>query len=257
MPEGFGIPPTVSPTNAQPMGMQPVQLQQQPQQATWAPGMPVRGPQPISPANRQAARPQPQQQLPFRRVYYKTLQKGSLVSCQYTFWKHDPSPLIVVTDVFPDRIRGVNLHYLTFNYVKSLLSHYCGKGHFNYKFIMHDPYIVNAFRTYKKAGLRKVQMLDCDIINQELKVRRSFNPQEIKEIRKQIRQQLRRRVNPNAAELAKQYTEMVSRASGFQQPGIMQDGRKTFQPQIPQVLQVPQGTIPGRPASIPGQPASG
>ena len=197
-----------------------------------------------------------QQQLPFRRVYYKTLQKGSLISCQYTFWKHDPNPLVVVTDVMSDKIRGVNLHYLTFNYVRTILSHYCGKPHFGYKFIMHDPYIVNAFRTYKRLGLRKVQMLDCDIINKELKVRRSFNPQEIKEIRKQLRQQLRQRVNPNAAELAQQYTEMISKTPGFEAlPADMrQDGRRIFRPQAPMP---PQGTIPGQSASIPGQPASG
>ena len=261
MPEGFGLPPT----NAQPATAGPQQVGQ-----IWAPGMPTQRPAmppartPQSPQAPRAPKATPESQLPFRRVYYKTLRKGSLISCQYTFWKHDANPLIVVTDVgigpqvgLPEGvpgIRGVNLHYLTFNYVRSVLQQYCGKQHFGYKFIMHDPYIVNAFRTYKRMGLRKVQMLDCDVINQELQTRRSLNPQEIKEIRKQIRQQLRQRVNPNAAELAKQYTGMIGTSQDFENQAAQPDGRRIFRPSAPAPVQ---GTIPGQPASIPGRPASG
>ncbi len=206
-------------------------------------------------------RPAIEQQLPFRRIYYKTIQSGSLISSQYMFWKHDPFPLILVTDVNPPKapnsIRGINLHYLTFRYVKNLLSHYCDKSHFGYKFIMHDPYIVNAFRTYKRTGLRKIQMLDCEGISKELNVRRSFNPQELKEIKKQIRQQLRKQVNPSAAELAKQYIEMISPAPGFSplSQEMRQDARRAFRPSPEQSI-APQGTMPGQPASIPGRPTS-
>ena len=243
MPNGMslGLPPG-------PQGPRPSPGRQQATpQAAWAPGMQ----RPIGPP------PAIAQQLPFRRIYYKTMQKGTLISGQYMFWKHDPHPLVLVTDVFPDRIRGINLHYLTFRYVKNLLSHYCDKAHFGYKFIMHDHYIVNAFRTYKRAGLRKIQMLDCEGITKELNVRRSLNPQELKVIRKQIRQQLRKQVNPSAAELAKQYVEMISPAPGFETlpPGMRQDARRAFRPAPEQPI-TPQGTVPGQPASIPGRPAS-
>jgi hypothetical protein len=141
--------------------------------------------------------------------------------------------------------------------VKNLLSHYCDKSHFDYKFIKHDPYIVNAFRTYKRAGLRNIQMLDCESISKELNVRRSLNPQELKLIRQQIRQQLRKQVNPSAAELAKQYVEMISPAAGFEPlaQGMRQDARRAFRPGVEQPTTT-QGIVPGQPASIPGRSTS-
>ena len=189
---------------------------------------------------RQAAVMQQQHQrltqaLPFRRVYYKSLKKGSLVYAQYIFWSHDPNPLFLVTDnphpKYPDQIRGVNLHYLTFRFVKSLLQLYCGKG-FDFKYIMHNPYIVQAFRSYKKAGLRNLQLLDCEVINLQFQERRradKYNPQELKIIRDQLRQQLEKLTHPRASELAGQYADMLNTQQGFQQP-FQQDARFAFRP---------------------------
>jgi hypothetical protein len=191
---------------------------------------------------RQAAAMQQQHQrltqaLPFRRVYYKSLKKGSLVYAQYLFWAHDANPLILVTDnphpKYPDQIRGVNLHYLTFKYVKSLLQLYCGKE-FDFKYIAHDPYIVQAFRTYKRAGLRNLQLLDCEVINLQFQERRrayKYNPQELKIIRDQLRQQLERLAHPRASELAGQYAEMLNTQQGFQAPP-QQDARRAYQPGV-------------------------
>ena len=54
--------------------------------------------------------------------------RGSLVSFQYprSFAMipnviHDPYPMVILTDIWPQYIRGVNLHYLTFPYVKKLI----------------------------------------------------------------------------------------------------------------------------------------
>lgn len=172
------------------------------------------------------------QKLPFKKAYYKTLAKGSLVTCKYLYWKHDPNPLILVTDVTPEYIRGVNLHYLTFKYVRSLLQYYCGKAHFSYKFIKHDRYIVNSFRTYKRAGISQINVLDCDVINQQLTLRRSFNPQEIKEIKRKIRESFRNETNINAKEMSQNYINMMKPNQGLQNQTnqMRQDGRFTFKP---------------------------
>src|SRR5687767_1875035 len=142
--------------------------------------------------------------LPFRRVYYKTLQKGSLMYSQYLYWRHDPAPLVLVTDVLPDRIRGVNLHFLTFKYVKSLLNMNCGKAGFSYAAIKGDKFLTDAFRTYKKSGLRNIQLLDCDFIKTQFQEQRrayKYNPQELKNIRETIQRQLSRAANPKAEDL--------------------------------------------------------
>lgn len=175
------------------------------------------------------------QQLPFRRAYYKTLKKGSLMFANYLFWQHDPSPLVIVTDVLGDRIKGINLHYLTFKYIKSLLSEYCGKSFFGYRLVKHDAYIINAFRTYKKTGLRNIQLLDCDVINSQFQQQRrayKYNPQEIKAIKEQLRRQLSQLTHPKANELSDRYSQMLTNQDGLQQLSneLRQDNSQNFQP---------------------------
>lgn len=172
--------------------------------------------------------------LPFRRVYYKTLGKGSLISFRYAFWKHDPTPLVLVTDTGIDRIRGINLRYLTYRYVRSVLQNYCGKNFFSYRYIMHDQFMVNAFRTYKRAGMSQIQMLDCDVLGNVLGKIRTFNPQELQYIQKEIQRQLKAQANPSAEEMAQQYQDIFAK----QQPGfaalpkpMTQDARLKFRPQ--------------------------
>lgn len=199
------------------------------------------------------------QKMPFRHVYYKTLKKGSLIYMQYLYWHADPNPLVIVTDVGLDRIRGINLHYLTFRYVKDLLNHYCGQSMFSYKFIMHDPYIVNAFRTYKKSGLRNLQLLDCDVINTQLEPRRKaykYNPQEIKSIRDLLRQQLQRLANPKAQELADKYVQMLGVQPGFEDLSrdLQQDARRMYRPDTSIAGAGQSAAVPTQSATQPGTP---
>lgn len=207
----------------------------------------------FDPPNKLQDKQQISQKLPFKRVYYKTLQKGSLCSAQYLFWQHDPNPLVLVTDVWGDKIRGVNLHYLTFKYVKSLLDQYCNKQLFGYSLVKHDQYIINAFRTYKKAGLRNLQLLDCDIINNQFKQQRKaykYNPQELKTIREMLRKQLNDAANPKAEELSNQYANMIGTGSNFKDlaSGQTQDGRRAFVPNQAYPATTP--TIPTQSATI-------
>lgn len=215
-----------------------------------------------TPGNQQQApsspnQPQPRQQYstPFRRVganqqgiTYKPLGKGTLVIAKYDFWKHDPYPLILVSALYGDqRLAGINLHYLTFKYVKSLVKAYCNNKGFSYQLIKGDKYIVQAFRTYKKAGLKQGKIIDSDFLLNVLGTARSYSPNEVEKIRQHIQQQLRQQVNPRSDQMSNRHTNQLLDALKQQQSGrdTMADGRRN--PNLP-----PQGN----PASIPGNPAS-
>ena len=126
--------------------------------------------------------------------------KGSLIRFNYTFVKpgHDQTPVVLVTDVWANYIRGVNIGYLTFPYVKRLLQQYCNSTGFSYANIKGQEYIVSAFRQYKRAGLRGLQKLDCAFLLNVLASVRSYDPHEIEAIRKSVRDQIRKLTNPTA-----------------------------------------------------------
>jgi hypothetical protein len=146
----------------------------------------------------------------FRRIYYKTIQKGALATFNYLHWKHDPYPLILCSSIYSDgRVAGVNLHYLTFRYIKYLIEQYCGKT-FSYQLIKNNLYIHNAFRTYKRDGIRTAKLLDCDFLKTLLGTVRSFNPSEIEAIRQEIQKQLTARMNQTAEQLSQEYSSIIS-----------------------------------------------
>lgn len=127
--------------------------------------------------------------------------KGSLVTFNYTFFVHDPYPLVVVTDVFPGNVmRGVNLHYLTFPYIKALIR--SSNPAFSYQNIKGDQYIVNAFRSYKWHGIRQIKKLDSDFILTVMATARSFDPNEIQAIRQSVKDQINMQMNPRASDLS-------------------------------------------------------
>lgn len=171
---------------------------------------------------------------PFKRAYYKSLRKGALAHFQYLFWKHDPYPLTLVSSVYHDgKVAGVNLHYLTFRYIKALIQNYCGKS-FYYAQIKGNEHIYNSFRTYKRNGLRNLQLMDCNYLLTILQAVRSFNPNEIEAIRKFVQEQLRRRINPTAEELTRasqQYGEIISRQAPSPSYGRQTRGDARFNPQ--------------------------
>ena len=134
--------------------------------------------------------------------------RGSLITFKYLWHKpgHDPSPLVLVTDVNYKGafVRGVNMHYLTFPVIKKLL--YPAPGHsvcdspqFTYQYIKGNEYIISSFRQYKRNGIVSLKKLNCEFIINALSISRSFDPNEIEAIRKSVREQIRRMVNPQAA----------------------------------------------------------
>lgn len=201
--------------------------------------------------------PQPKQQntVPFKRTganqqgtTYKSLGKGTLVVAKYDFWKHDPYPLILVSALYSDqRLAGINLHYLTFKYVKSLVKTYSNNRGFSYQLIKGDRYIVQAFRTYKRAGLKQGKIIDADFLLNVLGTARSYSPNEVEKIRQSIQNQLRQQVNPRSDQMNNRVTNKLIDALKQQQSGrdTIADGRQ--KPNLPQ---------PGNSATIPGTPAS-
>lgn len=127
------------------------------------------------------------------------IKKGDLIRFNYSFWIHDPYPLVIITDViYGQRVRGVNLHYLTFPYMRNLLKLGCHNIGFSYENIKGNAYIANAFRSYKWSGIRQIKKLDCAFILNAMSLVRSFDPLQVKAIRQEVMKQISREVNPPA-----------------------------------------------------------
>ena len=133
--------------------------------------------------------------------------RGSLVSFHYpTSWAvvpnviHDPHPMLIITDIWPQYIRGLNLHYLTFPYVKNILSLYGGRN-IDYQAIKPDQYMAQAFRMYVRRGVRKPRLLDLPWLQAVLQEAKSFNPGEVEKIRMSIQKQIQQRLQAKADEL--------------------------------------------------------
>jgi hypothetical protein len=133
--------------------------------------------------------------------------RGSLISFHYpqSFAIipniiHDPYPMVIITDIWPRYIRGVNLHYLTFPYVKRLLTTYGGKN-FSYFHVRPDKYVANAFRMYVRMGIRQPKRLDTEWLLSVLGSVRSFDAGELERIRMNIQQQIAQRLQVKADQL--------------------------------------------------------
>ena len=90
----------------------------------------------------------------------KSITRGSLISFSYPQSMavtpnviHDPYPMVIVTDIWPNYVRGLNLHYLTFPYIKKILTQHGGNAGFSYSNIKPDKYMANAFRTVSYTHL--------------------------------------------------------------------------------------------------------
>lgn len=205
------------------------------------PNNPPQPSQPTPPANKQPTpnqqpkpAPRPAPQIKRRVVIPKKgpvpLKSGELFVGKYAFWKHDPTPLVLFAKQYQDgRLAGLNLHRLTLNDMRDLIAQYCNKA-FDYQAIKGRKNISQAYRSYKQEGFGMVQVFNCQYFLNSLgiiKEARNISPSEVEKLRLQIQQQLRQQVNPRADQMTKK-----------------------------QPIK-PSGTIPGKPASIPGIPTGG
>lgn len=130
-------------------------------------------------------------------LFTQSVKRGSLISFNYLFHKtgHDPFPNVIVTDINLLYIRGLNIHYLTFPYIKKLLQNNCNNPTFSYRTIKADKFLVSSFRQYKRNGISRIKVLDCDFILNLLGGIRAVTPNEVEAIRKTINEQLEKMTN--------------------------------------------------------------
>lgn len=133
----------------------------------------------------------------------KVVHKGSVINFFYMGQRrtpiHDPYPLVLVSDIFTDAVRGVNLNLLDAPYVTSLIKTYLDTP-FSYVNIKADNYITNAFRTYKRSGISSLRMMDGDFLKGLAAVARSLDVNEIEQIRSQIETLIRQASQQPVAE---------------------------------------------------------
>jgi len=156
-------------------------------------------------------------------VVGQNINRGSLISFYYPHSLapkpnaiHDPYPLVIITDIWPTYLRGVNLHYLTFPYIKRILQ----SSNMNYNYqsnVKGDGYIAGAFRTYFRRGMRNVKKLDSDFLVNILTSVRSFSESEIERVRQEIRQQIYSRSQLKADDLTKLSRQVENNANQMQQ----------------------------------------
>lgn len=127
--------------------------------------------------------------------------KGSVITFSYmgqtSHMIRDPNPMIIVSDIFNDMIRGVNLHYLTLPYMQAMIQNrnMAGNNNFSYKFIVNDKYIVDSFRSYKRIGISNLKMLDINFLKRLLGLSQTLNINELEQMRQQVRSMLEQEVN--------------------------------------------------------------
>jgi hypothetical protein len=152
----------------------------------------------------------------FTPVNYKLIKSGSpfkagnLITFNYTFWKKDPYPLVIIS---PPRsnsemivrgkgmLWGVNLHYLTFHDIKILIQN-AKNPVFSYaNYIKNNKNIKDAYRSYKWSGVRQEKSLNTDFLLKVSNFVRNIDPAETEIIRKNVREQISKQINPKPYEV--------------------------------------------------------
>lgn len=182
-------------------------------------------------------------------VVGKNISRGSLIAFYYPTSQavkknpiHDPYPMVIITDIWPHMLRGVNLHYLTFPYIKSILTNGCNNLGYNYQGnVKGDQYIANAFRSYYRIGMRNVRKLDCEFLVRILTAVRSFSESDIERVKQEIRNQILQNTQIKADQLTKLNNRNINRSTNQLQ--------QTLQRGVTEGLIYPQQVGTGRQSS--------
>lgn len=146
------------------------------------------------------------------------VRKGSLISFNYMFMKHDPYPMVIVTDIqYGSRVRGVNLNYLTFRDITRMLHQFGENPSFSYTNLKYDRSLlaaIESFREYKWMGIRQLRKLNSDFLLQTIEVARSYDPSQMNEMRKAVKEQLQQQVNAKAGEIEEPETLYTQQPTG-------------------------------------------
>jgi len=129
------------------------------------------------------------------------IQTGSLISFNYTFWKNDPYPLVIVieNDSRKDKVAGINLHRLLPNDIKELMMKF-NQGGYAYGAISDQKKFREAYRTYKKIGIRQQRIFDVNFLLRIISMVKTTDPAEVQIIRRQVQEQLKQQINPKASQ---------------------------------------------------------
>jgi hypothetical protein len=187
----------------------------------------------------------------------KKITRGTLLSFHYPHSLanppnriHDSYPMIIVTDIWPKYIRGVNLHYLNFHYVKLLLNVLGEKPSATYssQYIKGDINVrggkdsAGAFRTYFRSGIQMPKKLDVEFLKMILTQVRSFAPNEVERIRNEIEAQIQQRLQARADELSSfeaAKKEAIKRSQNFNElrAALSQSQRRATDRRVSQIEQ--------------------
>jgi hypothetical protein len=146
--------------------------------------------------------------------------RGSIVRFGYRNWKHDPYPVIIVTDVSwaarrrmdggieQPFIKGINLNYLTLFDFQRIVKN-CGNAAFSYNSIMGDNQLKRAYRHYLVGfdNIQNLQMLNCEEVVMARNISREYDPNQTDAIRQSIQRQLEQQANIKAEELSEPQQE--------------------------------------------------
>ena len=125
--------------------------------------------------------------------------KGSIIQFSYSFAKHDPKPLVLLTDTDANFYKGLNLHYLRATPIMNLISkermNACDNRNFSWNSVKNNSYIKNAFRIYKKNGVKNLKLLNCEYLKMILAAAKKLNIQDLTAYRLNIDKQIAREVN--------------------------------------------------------------
>lgn len=134
--------------------------------------------------------------------------RGTLIAFHYPisyakepYIIHDPHPMVIITDIWPKFLRGVNLHYLTFPYIKQILQGHCNNSNYSWRTVKSDKYIAGAFRMYSRMGMKQVKKMDCSWLLDVLGAVRSFSESELQKLQEQIQAQIQAKLQAKAKEL--------------------------------------------------------
>lgn len=132
--------------------------------------------------------------------------KGTLVSFQYSQWKNDPNPLVILTNYSPGiKIKGINLHYLTYPSIMNLVNISKENPMFSYKDIAQNNILKSAFRSYTWTGVQRLKQLNTDRLTKIIDSNRNFDPGQNEAIRNNVQSQLNQTSNINQNYYNKDY----------------------------------------------------
>jgi len=124
---------------------------------------------------------------------------GSIVQFKYTFAKHDPKPLVLLTDISGEYYKGLNLHYLratpVMNLIRADRMNACNRRTFSWNDVKNNAYIKESFRIYKKIGITNIGLLNCEYLKLIIAASKKLDVQDLTAYRLNIDKQIAKEVN--------------------------------------------------------------